>query len=68
MLTRDLALVANDVAQLVSVTRELATDQVLMARMEHAGREWCKGRELRDSVREMNELFPAAEASAGAHS
>ncbi len=68
MLTRDLALLANDVAQLVSVTRELATDQVLMARMEHAGREWCKGRELRDSVREMNELFPAAEASAGAHS
>jgi UDP-N-acetylglucosamine:LPS N-acetylglucosamine transferase len=63
MLTRDLALVANDVAELVAVTRELATDQVLMARMEHAGREWCKGRELRDSVREMNALFPASETA-----
>jgi diacylglycerol O-acyltransferase / wax synthase len=67
MMTRDLALVAHDVAELVTVTRELATDQVLMARMEHAGREWCKGRELRDSVRAMNELFPAAQASPGAH-
>ncbi len=63
MLTRDLALVANDVAELVVVTRELATDQVLMARMEHAGREWCRGRELRDSVREMNALFPTSEAA-----
>jgi diacylglycerol O-acyltransferase len=60
MMRRDLALVANDVSELVSVVRELATDQVLMARMEHAGREWCKGRDLRDSVREMNQLFPAA--------
>lgn len=64
MMRRDLALVANDVAQLVSVVRELATDQVLMARMEHAGREWCKGRELLDSVRAMNDLFPGATADA----
>lgn len=67
MMSRDLALVANDVSELVSVTRELATDQVLMARMEHAGREWCKGRELRDSVRAMNELFPR-QAAATPHS
>lgn len=67
MMIRDLALVAHNVTELVSVTRELATDQVLMARMEHAGREWCKGRELRDSVRNMNELFPAAQASPVAH-
>ncbi|HWE59860.1 MAG TPA: glycosyltransferase [Solirubrobacteraceae bacterium] len=60
MMRRDLALEANDVTELVSVVRELATDQVLMARMEHAGREWCRGRELCDSVRGMNELFPAA--------
>jgi processive 1,2-diacylglycerol beta-glucosyltransferase len=62
MMRRDLALEANDVGELVSVVRELATDQVLMARMEHAGREWCKGRELCDSVRGMNDLFPAAAA------
>lgn len=68
MMTRDLALVAHNVDELVAVTRELATDQVLMARMEHAGREWCRGRELRDSVRAMNELFPAAQASPGTHS
>ncbi len=43
MVARDLALVAQNVAELVSVTRELATDQVMMARMEHAGREWCRG-------------------------
>jgi UDP-N-acetylglucosamine:LPS N-acetylglucosamine transferase len=60
MMRRDLALEANDVTELVSVVRELATDQVLMARMEHAGREWCRGRELGDSVRGMNDLFPAA--------
>ncbi|MDE3133299.1 MAG: glycosyltransferase [Acidobacteriota bacterium] len=64
MMRRDLALVANDVSQLVSVVRELATDQVLMARMEHAGREWCRGRELLDSVRAMNDLFPGATADA----
>jgi UDP-N-acetylglucosamine:LPS N-acetylglucosamine transferase len=62
MMRRDLALVANDVAQLVSVVRELATDQVLMARMEHAGREWCRDRELLDSVRGMNDLFPGVSA------
>jgi UDP-N-acetylglucosamine:LPS N-acetylglucosamine transferase len=67
MMTRELALVAHDVAELVAVTRELATDQVLMARMEHAGREWCRGRDLRDSVRGMNDLFPAAEATPVTH-
>jgi UDP-N-acetylglucosamine:LPS N-acetylglucosamine transferase len=66
MMSRDLALVAHDVAELVSVTRELATDELLMARMEHAGRDWCRSRELRHSVRTMNELFPAAEAEPGA--
>lgn len=60
MMRRDLALEANNTDELVSVVRELATDQVLMARMEHAGREWCRGRELRDSVRGMNDLFPAS--------
>jgi UDP-N-acetylglucosamine:LPS N-acetylglucosamine transferase len=60
MMRRDLALEANDIGELVSVVRELATDQVLMARMEHAGREWCRGRDLRDSVRGMNALFPTA--------
>lgn len=66
MMRRDLALEANDVSELVSVVRQLATDQVLMARMEHAGREWCKGRELRDSVRGMNDLFSASATSSPA--
>ncbi len=68
MMRRDLALTAHDVQELVSVTRELARDQMLMARMEHAGREWCRGRDLRDSVRQMNELFSGTELAAGAPS
>ncbi len=63
MMRRDLALVAHDSEELAVVVRELATDQVLLARMEHAGREWCRGRDLRDSVRAMNELFPKAQAT-----
>jgi hypothetical protein len=49
--------VANGVPDLVSVVRQLSSDEVLMARMEHAGRAWAKGRDLRDSVRGMEQLF-----------
>jgi|SRR5579863_6592790 len=51
MVRRNLAVVAEDVHDLVSVVRQLASDEVLMARMEHAGRTWGEGRELRASVR-----------------
>lgn len=57
MIRRDLAVVANGVPDLVSVVRQLSSDEVLMARMEHAGRAWAKGRDLRDSVRGMEQLF-----------
>jgi len=57
MVRRDLAVVAADVPALVSVVRQLASDELLMARMEHAGRRWAEGRDLRASVAEMAELF-----------
>jgi diacylglycerol O-acyltransferase len=62
MVRRDLAVVARDVPGLVAVVRELASDEVLMARMEHAGRVWVEGRDLRDSVREMGELLSLGHA------
>jgi diacylglycerol O-acyltransferase len=62
MVRRDLAVVARDVPGLVSVVRELASDEVSMARMEHAGRVWVEGRDLRDSVREMGELLSLGHA------
>jgi diacylglycerol O-acyltransferase / wax synthase len=57
MIRRDLAVLAKDVPSLVSVVRQLSSDEVLMARMEHAGRVWVEGRDLRDSVREMEQLL-----------
>jgi diacylglycerol O-acyltransferase len=57
MIRRDLALVAHDVPALVSVVRRLAVDEELMRRMELAGRTWVKGRDLRVSVREMEQLL-----------
>jgi processive 1,2-diacylglycerol beta-glucosyltransferase len=65
MVRRDLAVVAHDVPGLVKVVRQLASDQALMARMEQAGRTWVKGRDLRDSVREMEKLLPAGPATSG---
>jgi diacylglycerol O-acyltransferase len=57
MVRRHLAVEADDVPGLVRVIRQLATDEALMARMERAGREWVEGRDLRESVREMEVLF-----------
>ncbi len=57
MLRRELAVLAPEVPDLVNVVRELASDDVLMARLEHAGRTWVQGRDLRESVREMEMLF-----------
>lgn len=59
MVRRELAVLAPEVPDLVAVVRQLATDDVLMARLEHAGRTWVEGRDLRDSVREMELLFAA---------
>lgn len=61
MVRRELAVLAPELPDLVSVVRELATDRAMMARLEHAGRQWVNGRDLRDSVREMETLFPAVE-------
>ncbi|MHB1536978.1 MAG: MGDG synthase family glycosyltransferase [Solirubrobacteraceae bacterium] len=61
MVRRELAVLAPEVPDLVAVVRQLATDEMLMARLEHAGRSWVQGRDLRDSVREMEELFSARE-------
>jgi len=66
MVRRELALVALDIPELVEVTRQLVTDRVLMARMEHAGREWTKGRDLRESVRTMTPLYQAPAAASTA--
>lgn len=57
MVRRELALLAPDVEDLVPVVRRLAGDKALMARMEHAGRRWVEGRDLKDSVRTMERLF-----------
>jgi UDP-N-acetylglucosamine:LPS N-acetylglucosamine transferase len=59
MVRRELAVLAPDVPDLVSVVAQLATDEALMARLELAGRTWVEGRDLRDSVREMEQLFPS---------
>ncbi|MGC9220937.1 MAG: MGDG synthase family glycosyltransferase [Solirubrobacteraceae bacterium] len=63
MMRRELALEAHTVQELVSVVRKLSTDQVLMARMTHAGQRWSEGRDLRESVREMETLFANAGAA-----
>jgi len=68
MVRRNLAVVAQDVPGLLSVVRQLASDEVLMARMEHAGRLWVEGRDLRTSVKEMEELFRAGPAPSGGSS
>lgn len=60
MIRRDLAVVAHDVPALVSVVRQLACDEALMTRMELAGQMWVNGRDLRGSVREMEQLFHTA--------
>lgn len=65
MVRRDLAVVAEDVRGLVSVVCQLSCDEVLMARLEHAGRVWVEGRDLRDSVREMEGLFQVHAESNG---
>lgn len=63
MVRRDLALVADDVAGLVNQIRRLVTDETLLRRMEHAGRAWVEGRDLRDSVAEMAAMVRTRRAS-----
>lgn len=58
MVRRDLALVANDVGELATQIQRLVTDETLLRRMEHAGRQWVEGRDLKDSVSEMETLMP----------
>ncbi|MHB1999608.1 MAG: MGDG synthase family glycosyltransferase [Solirubrobacteraceae bacterium] len=60
MVRRELAVLAPDVPDLVDVVARLASDAELMARLEQAGRTWVQGRELRDSIREMELLFAPA--------
>jgi UDP-N-acetylglucosamine:LPS N-acetylglucosamine transferase len=60
MVRRNLALEAADVPGLVAAVRQLATDEALYARMEHAGRAWADGRDLRESVRQMAVLMQPA--------
>lgn len=60
MIRRDLALAADDVPTLISAITRLATDQTLMRRMERAGEAFVRGRDLRSSVREMEELLHTA--------
>ncbi|MHB1570393.1 MAG: MGDG synthase family glycosyltransferase [Solirubrobacteraceae bacterium] len=67
MIRRNLAVLASDVPELVSVVRRLATDRVLMARMEHAGRMWTQERDLRSSVRGIEELFAARQEVPAEH-
>ncbi len=59
MVRRSLALEAGDVPGLVDAVRQLGTDEALYARMEHAGRAWVDGRDLRESVRQMTVLVQA---------
>ncbi|MHB8506995.1 MAG: glycosyltransferase, partial [Acidimicrobiales bacterium] len=61
MVRRNLALEADDVPGLVHAVRQLATDEALYARMEHAGRAWVDGRDLRESVRQMTVLVQSSE-------
>lgn len=56
MISRDLALQADDVPALVDAVGRLAGDPELYSRMERAGREWVEGRDLRESVRQMTVL------------
>jgi diacylglycerol O-acyltransferase len=56
MARRNLALVAHDAPSLVEVVSRLASDRILLARMEQAGRSWVEGRELRESVLEITRL------------
>lgn len=70
MIRRDLAIAAQDAPSLVAAIRQLSSDEVLLTRMERAGQTWVAGRDLRDSVREMEELFvggrwPASGAPVG---
>lgn len=56
MISRDLALRADDLPALVDAVERLAGDPELYARMERAGRKWVEGRDLRESVRRMTVL------------
>lgn len=67
MVRRGLALAVDDVPDLVAAVRRLATDQTLMARMKQAGADWTYGRDLRNSVREMEALFTAKPGAAPAN-
>jgi diacylglycerol O-acyltransferase len=58
MIKRELALVAEDVPSLVAAIRQLGSDHVMLARMERAGEQWVQGRDLRQSVREMEQILP----------
>ncbi|MGH9122804.1 MAG: glycosyltransferase, partial [Acidimicrobiales bacterium] len=57
LVRRGLALRADDVPALVSSVGRLHADETLRNRMSHAGEAWSAGRDLRDMVRQMEELF-----------
>jgi diacylglycerol O-acyltransferase len=65
MLRRDLAVQADDVAELAEAVRSLASDQTLLHRMERAVEAWRGTRQLRRSVEELLTIMngPEEEAS-----
>lgn len=59
MVRRDLAVKARDVPELVEHIHRLRTDPELLRRMERAGESWVRGRDLRRSIGEIQEMYSA---------
>jgi UDP-N-acetylglucosamine:LPS N-acetylglucosamine transferase len=64
MVRRDLAVQADDVPELVEQVRRLRTDPVLLAKLESAGENWARGRDLRHSLAEIEALYATRGRSA----
>jgi len=59
MVRRNLAVEARDVPELVEKIRLLRTSPEFLGRMEQAGESWVKGRDLRQSLGEIAEMYNA---------
>lgn len=57
MQSMNLALAANNVDELVAVVRRLLTDEALLRRMERAGQEFLRGKDLRLTVEEIRRFL-----------
>jgi len=62
MVKRNLAVEAKDVPGLVEQIRRLRTDPSLLGSMEEAGEAWVRGRDLRRSIAEIQELYASRRA------